>query len=489
MLSGPQGQFHPLDNSTCGVSVSQKQDGSVVVTAPYAGCLFLQKDGNFLMTFRTKRQDGAGNDLSYEEELRCPIHLPALDAPSSSVCLAVQRQDRLPCATQPVSQEECEGKGCCYTPNDPHAACYYGNTVTAQCMPDGHFAIAVSRDVTLPSLILDSVHLVNGHGRGCSPVTKNDAFILYKFPLSACGTTLQVTEGRGIYANELVASRDVQNWNSGSITRDSTFRLYVGCSYSAEDHISLAVQVFTLPPPPLVTQYGPLDLELRIAHDQHYGEYYTHGDYPVVKVLRDPVFVEVRILQRTDPKLVLVLHECWATPSTNPLQQPQWPILVNRCPYEGDNYQTQFVAVAATAGLQFPSHHQRFVISTFTFVDSASRQALTGPVYFHCSASACAPSEMESCMSRCLQSRVRRTVGEQALQVGPRSLVMAEGAVDFQISEAQTEQKDSCCTRPILSQEWERALLVAVGVVSVALAFVGLRRYWKRPKCDQANGL
>lgn len=64
--------------------------------------------------------------------------------------------------------------------------------------------------------------------------------------------------------------------------------------------------------------------------DQHYSEYYSHGDYPVVKVLRDPVFLEVRILRRTDPKLVLVLHECWATPSTNPLQQPQWPILVNR---------------------------------------------------------------------------------------------------------------------------------------------------------------
>lgn len=64
--------------------------------------------------------------------------------------------------------------------------------VTAHCTPDGHFSIAISRDVTLPSLNLDSVHLVSGRGSGCSPVAKTNAFVLYKFPLSACGTTFQV---------------------------------------------------------------------------------------------------------------------------------------------------------------------------------------------------------------------------------------------------------------------------------------------------------
>lgn len=63
--------------------------------------------------------------------------------------------------------------------------------------------------------------------------------------------------------------------------------------------------------------------------EQSYSSYYTDRDYPVVKVLRDPIYVEVRILQRTDPVLVLVLHQCWATPSANPQQQPQWPILVD----------------------------------------------------------------------------------------------------------------------------------------------------------------
>lgn len=38
----------------------------------------------------------------------------------------------------------------------------------------------------------------------------------------------------------------------------------------------------------------------------------------------DPM--EVWLLQRTDPMLVLVLHLHWAAPSANPFQYPQWPI-------------------------------------------------------------------------------------------------------------------------------------------------------------------
>lgn len=64
--------------------------------------------------------------------------------------------------------------------------------VTAHCTPDGQFSIAVSRDVTLPPVILDSVHLASGHSIGCAPVVKTSAFLVYQFPLSDCGTTFQV---------------------------------------------------------------------------------------------------------------------------------------------------------------------------------------------------------------------------------------------------------------------------------------------------------
>uniref|UniRef100_A0A8C3S0W7 ZP domain-containing protein n=1 Tax=Chelydra serpentina TaxID=8475 RepID=A0A8C3S0W7_CHESE len=255
--------------------------------------------------------------------------------------------------------------------------------------------------VTTPPLDLSSVHLVSAHGSRCAPVSRNEDFVVYRFPLSACGTTVQASGAQRVYENELVADRQVLTSHSGSITRDSTFRLTVRCSYSAEDFLPVNVVVSTLPPPLPAVGQGPLALEMRIATDEHYSTYYADREYPVVKLLRDPVHVEVRILQRMDPSLVLVLHQCWATPSTNPLQQPEWPILVNGCPYEGDNYQTQLVPVGEASGLQFPSHHQRFVVSTFTFVDIPSQRALSGPVYFHCSASACLPSGPERCVVQC----------------------------------------------------------------------------------------
>lgn len=56
-----------------------------------------------------------------------------------------------------------------------------------------------------------------------------------------------------------------------------------------------------------------------------------------------------------------------------------WPLLL-RCPYAGDNYQTQLVPLNLASGLLFPSHYQRFTLYTFTFVDSTSQEMLSGLV-------------------------------------------------------------------------------------------------------------
>ncbi|NXL96011.1 ZP4 protein, partial [Alectura lathami] len=428
-----EGKAHALQNdSGCGLWISEAPDGSRKVSVSYTSCYIFEWDGNYVMIVGLEGTDAAGQNVLHEEKLfKCPMDLPALDAPSSSVCSAVRSQDRLPCASLPISQGDCEVRGCCYNPRDRVKTCYYGNTVTARCTPDGQFSIAVSRDVTLPPVILDSVHLANGHSAGCVPVVKNNAFIVYQFPLSACGTTFQVAGDQAIYENELVASRDVKTGSLDSITRDSTFRLHVRCSYSITGRsIPLSVQVFTLPPLPAVSQPGPLSLELRVASDESYSSYYADSDYPVVKALRDPIYVEVRILHRRDPDLVLVLHHCWATPSNSPHQQMQWPVLVDGCPYAGDNYLTQLVPLSIASGLLFPSHYQRFTLYTFTFVDSASQEMLSGLVYLHCSASVCHWSVQESCTTTCpAGARVKRSA-EHLLQ-DSASHVSSKGPIIF----------------------------------------------------------
>ncbi|NWR61131.1 ZP4 protein, partial [Bucorvus abyssinicus] len=427
-----EGKAHALQNdSDCGLLVSGTPDGSKKVSVSYTGCYVFEWDGNYLMMVGLEGTDAAGQKVLHEEKLlRCLVDLPALDAPSSSVCSAVLSQDRLLCAPLPISQGDCEVRGCCYDPRDRVKPCYFGNTVTAHCTPDAQFSIAISRDVTLPPVILDSVQLASGQSTGCVPVVKNNAFVVYRFPLSACGTTFQVTGDQVIYENELVASRDVKTGGLGSVTRDSTFRLHVSCSYPITgSFIPLSVQVFTLPPLPAMSQPGPLSLELRVASDGSYTSYYTDSDYPVVKTLRDPVYAEVKILQRTDPDLVLVLHHCWAAPSLNPQQQLQWPVLVDGCPYAGDNYQTQLVPLTLASGLLFPSHYQRFILYTFTFVDSTSQEMLSGLVYLHCSASVCHRSVQESCTTTC-PARARGKRSAEYLQDGA-SHVSSKGPMIF----------------------------------------------------------
>lgn len=68
---------------------------------------------------------------------------------------------------------------------------------------------------------------------------------------------------------------------------------------------------------------------LTCAEDHAYSSYYGDAEYPVTKVLRESMYVEVRILERTDPNIVLTLGRCWATSNPNPQSLPQWDLLVN----------------------------------------------------------------------------------------------------------------------------------------------------------------
>nr|XP_056700658.1 zona pellucida sperm-binding protein 4-like [Euleptes europaea] len=469
--SDAEGRPHPLTNdSACGTWVAPNRDGSVVVKMAASGCYVEARDGSYQAVIQIEGLRANGQKTSYKEVLKCPETFLALDSPSPGLCSAVQAPDRLPCAAYQVSQGECEDLGCCYNSRDRVAPCYYGNKVTAHCTPEGQFSIAVSRDATRPPLTLDSVRLLSSRGRECVPVSKTSTFVLFRFPLSACGTILKTTGSQQVYENELVADRQVLVSRSGSITRDSNFRVTIRCSYSAESSLPVNVLVATLAPPAAIAQQGPLTLEMRLARDEHYSSYYADQDYPVVKVLRDPVPVEVRILGRMDPALQLVLHECWATPSTNPLQKPEWPLLENGCPYRGDNYQTQRVPVGEDSGLQFPSHHQRFIVSTFTFVEPASQRMLTGPVYFHCSASACVPSRQERCIIHCevtTPGRRQRTAEEHPEE--QLVLVTLDGPVNFSSPrEAEVLSHQGLKMFPQDSSvQWDATVVLASGIAAV----------------------
>uniref|UniRef100_A0A8D2D9T8 Zona pellucida sperm-binding protein 4 n=1 Tax=Sciurus vulgaris TaxID=55149 RepID=A0A8D2D9T8_SCIVU len=468
-----QGLPHRLgNNSDCGTWVREGPGGSVVLEASYSGCYVTEWGSQYVMPVRVEGTDTAGRKMVMKRRLlRCPVDRPAPHAPDADLCDSVPARDRLPCAPPPISRGDCEVLGCCYGSAEEEAgSCYYGNTVTSHCTQEGRFSIAVSRSAASPPLRLDSVYLAFGNNSECDPVMATRAFVLFQFPFTSCGTTRRTAGDQVVYENELVATRDVRTWGRGSITRDSIFRLRVSCSYAINgDTFPVNVQVFSLPPPLAKAQPGALALELQIAKDKNYGSYYAAGDYPVVKVLRDPIYVEVSVLHRTDPNLGLLLRQCWATPSPSPLRQPQWPILVEGCPYAGDNYQTRLIPVQKAPSLPLPSHRQRFSIATFGFVDPArAEEALGGQVYLHCSVSVCQPAGTSSCMVTC---PVTRRKSELSLQNNTASISSSGPMILLQALKDPLEKSHKYLSAQVDAKALWVAGLSGTVIIGVLLVF------------------
>ncbi|XP_051510309.1 zona pellucida sperm-binding protein 4-like [Myxocyprinus asiaticus] len=340
-----------------------------------------------------------------------PPKQPVAQAEPLDKC-AVTDYEQIQCGQPGISAAECDAINCCFNGQQ----CYYGKAVTVQCIRDGQFVVVVARDVTLPSLSLDTVRLLGGNDPPCAPVGSTPTFAIYQFPVTACGTSMMEDNGYVVYENRMTSSYEVGIGPLGSITRDSHFELLFQCRYSGTAVQALVVEVNTVPPPPPVAAPGPLRVELRLANgqcvtkgcaeeDAAYTSYYSDADYPVTRVLRQPVYVEVHLLERTDPNIVLMLGHCWATSTPDPLSLPRWDLLVNGCPYQDDRYLTTLVPVDGSSGLQFPTHYKRFIVKMFTFVDPASLAPLQGMVFIHCSTSVCHPSPSGSCEQSCFRQK------------------------------------------------------------------------------------
>ncbi|KAF3688956.1 Zona pellucida sperm-binding protein 4 Zona pellucida glycoprotein 4 [Channa argus] len=256
---------------------------------------------------------------------------PATQHPIQSCDVA--HGQRVPCGLAGITAAACNAISCCF---DGHQ-CYYGTAVTVQCTKDAQFIVVIAKDATLPKIDLQSISLL-GNSQGCTSVDSNSKFAIYQFPVTACGTTVTEQPGVIIYENRMSSSYEVGVGPLGAITRDSYYQLIFQCRYIGTSVKSVVAQVLPLQDPPLpVAALGPITVELRLANGQcqtkgcneldvAYNSFYTN--YPVTKVLRDPVYVEVHLTGKTDPNLILTLGHCWTTTSPTPHSLPQWDILV-----------------------------------------------------------------------------------------------------------------------------------------------------------------
>ncbi|XP_067909709.1 zona pellucida sperm-binding protein 4-like [Heterodontus francisci] len=373
---------------------------------------------------------------------KCP---PSLFLPADKCWISPKfRQE---CGFAGIASSECVRRGCCFDVGSRDVPpCFYSLDNLPVCTKDGRVLIAISKDLTLPPVNLTTVHLKDGHGAECSPTVASVDTVLFEFALTECGTSQRLDGVDVVYETDVLAQFEILDGALGSVSRDSPFRLHVQCSYkgSQESELQLKPRVYTLSPPLPATETGILLLELRIARDAAYRSWYVASDYPILSVLREPVFVEVRVLNRNDPSLVLVLNECWASPTAEPYSQLQWKLLVNRCPFTGDNYKSRLLPLDAASHLRFPTHHKRFVVSTFTFWERVSGRPLSGEVYFHCSAEVCSPSSRENCTASCSPKRRRSSNDQSGTLVTTGPIIFLEDGERFPAGSLQSEK---VCTK------------------------------------------
>ncbi|XP_032386567.1 zona pellucida sperm-binding protein 4 [Etheostoma spectabile] len=372
-----------------------------------------------------------------------PFKVPPPAAPFDKC--QVEQADKIQCGTEDITAEQCEKINCCFA----RRQCYYGKAVTVQCTRDGQFVVVVARDATLPHIDVESVSLLETNDPSCTPVAITSEFAIFQFPVTACGTTLKEDESYVTYENHMSSSYEVGIGPRGSITRDSHFELLFQCKYSGSAVEGLVMEVNAVPPPVPVAAVGPLRVALRLGNGQcrskgcveevaAYSSFYTEEDYPITKVLREPVYVEVNILERSDPNLILNLEHCWATSAPNPLSLPQWDLLVDGCPYHDDRYLTTVVPVDGSSGLTYPTHHKRFIVKMFTFVDQNTFSTKQEAVFIHCATAVCHPSSTKSCEQPC--HRQRRAVSAGGA-VSTRTLSSSEGVVVSSREVMLTEQE------------------------------------------------
>ncbi|NXD29333.1 ZP2 protein, partial [Spelaeornis formosus] len=370
----------------------------------------------------------------------------------------------------------------------PECPCEQHTPIAAVCTRDGYMDFEILAESTTPLLDLDTLRLRDPLCRPAYKSPLNDR-VWFHVPLNACGTRHWVSMWLGLvgvdsgidnaltyavtylqfdgekihYENEVTAL-----WTDlplGRISRDSDLRLTVMCSFSSGE-ASLTIQVDDLSPLPTSVNQGSLSLVLLSYPEDLYRQPYREDQYPIVRYLRQPIFLEVQVLNRNDPNLHLVLDDCWATASQDPRSLPQWNIVVDGCEYDLDGYRTVFHPVGR--GVSYANYRQRLEVKTFAFVSGG--KVLPGLVYFHCSVLICHRFHPDSplCIPRCPRpSRSKRESGMAAVN----SAVVSLGGPVVLVPEKWSAARG----RTLLSKEaWAGIAMTAVGVLALATVLLFL---------------
>ncbi|XP_078102739.1 zona pellucida sperm-binding protein 4-like isoform X1 [Sander vitreus] len=279
------------------------------------------------------------------------------------------------------------------------------------CNKDG-FNITIPQNATVPPLNLDAVWIPSSQSHNCKPKKRSKDAITFSFPFSDCGTqsVVNIADGSITYWVNIEVK---QHMRKGSIFRDTPFHCTVHCSFALAQITQLGIEVqgekseYTS----TLKSEGILRTEMRFAKDSNYKSFYSSREPPPVTELGQPVYVEVFVLKHENKDLVLLLEDCWATPTKNPHDPQRWNLLVKGCPFSGDRHRTVVLPVVPSKELKYPTLHKWFVVKLFSFVKPPTNENM---VYFHCDIAICkGPDCLQSCSNR--RRKLRRSTPGQSI--------------------------------------------------------------------------
>ncbi|NXV75092.1 ZP2 protein, partial [Atlantisia rogersi] len=240
---------------------------------------------------------------------------------------------------------------------DFSVSCRFSPSELIQCLPNGTVVITAVKLVRLPDL---NTSLLVLRDRQCKPSLVTEKTATFKFNVNTCGTSRKFNSTTMTYENDVLYFRPGNN--------TPAYQLKFVCSYAIKQTVDVHYESKKNSPPIIKPGFGSLLVSLKLFKEKSYSDPYQESEYPVVKYLRESLYFEVELLQPEDPRLELVLDDCWATKSQSLDSLPQWPILINGCENNEDSYRTVFHNVNYSLRVKLPQHLKRFEVKMFTFV-------------------------------------------------------------------------------------------------------------------------
>uniref|UniRef100_A0AAZ3R5T2 ZP domain-containing protein n=1 Tax=Oncorhynchus tshawytscha TaxID=74940 RepID=A0AAZ3R5T2_ONCTS len=307
--------------------------------------------------------------------------------------------------------------------NDLSLACYFPLTMT-ECYPNG--------TVTALAVKVESVRNLNPKyltlsDQSCKPVFSNDRFAFFSFSLNSCGTTRTFFDNVMAYENEIAMHHSMGKHQSRKGLINPDYRHTVSCYYLVNDTETMAFRTRPRNSDPKADPgVGQLVVQMRLAQEVSYDLFYQTEDYPVVKYLQQPLYFEVELMWSTDPRIALVLENCWATLHEDRTTLPSWDLIVKRCENLDDRY-IVFHPVVADARIHIPAHVKRFSVKMFTF--TTDETVLKEQIFVHCDADLCDTTKPDGiCSGQCASPLGTQSLSNQLHQISSGPILLSDSS-------------------------------------------------------------